>query len=232
MVQAAQKGIPEGRVFSNNEERLNAVGSDVLQAMLEQKNWQGLPIHSPYAMRQLSEIGRSMNARGGGAEDDMWEQDLQVAGYYSQEGDVQETQETLEELEELGEELLSIDDGVDGGIEESESNSIGISEEVPGVIQWTMDVEAIDADDDTDDDHVEDDVEDSPHRTTHTTTTTTNEKIDIDNEQMLLIATSWVSSVDPATGITYYDNAANGLCQLEPPLWVIEFDPLTGTPIL
>ena len=26
MVKAAQKGIPEGRVFSTNEERLNAVG--------------------------------------------------------------------------------------------------------------------------------------------------------------------------------------------------------------
>lgn len=128
MVKAAQKGIPEGRVFSTNEERLNAVGSDTLQAMLEQKNWQGLPIHSPYAMRQLSEIGRSMNARGGDVDDDdMWEKDLQSAGYYLQDGESLETSFGQGEMEG---EMVYLDDVIEGRVEETYGNRLRISEEV------------------------------------------------------------------------------------------------------
>ena len=92
--------------------------------MLEQKNWQGLPIHSPYAMRQLSEIGRKLNARGGDADDDMWEKDLQVAGYYLPDG------ESLETLEQMNEEKETIDDRVERSVEEAYSNRLRISEEV------------------------------------------------------------------------------------------------------
>jgi len=45
-VRAAQKGVPTGVVYKQNEERLNAVGAKVLQDMLYNRDWTGLPIHS------------------------------------------------------------------------------------------------------------------------------------------------------------------------------------------
>ena len=60
----------------------------------------------------------------------MWEKDLQVAGYYLQDGEIQERKE------ELGEEMEAFDRGVDGRDEENShsgsgsDSDIGISEEV------------------------------------------------------------------------------------------------------
>ena len=45
-VRNAQKGVPTGIVYKQNEERLNAVGAEVLGKMLFQRNWAGLPVHS------------------------------------------------------------------------------------------------------------------------------------------------------------------------------------------
>jgi len=40
-VRAAQKGIPTGQVYQQNEERLSKVGTKVLEDMLFSRNWQG-----------------------------------------------------------------------------------------------------------------------------------------------------------------------------------------------
>ena len=45
-VRNAQKGVPTGIVYKQNEERLNAVGAAELGRMLYQRNWEGLPVHS------------------------------------------------------------------------------------------------------------------------------------------------------------------------------------------
>jgi len=45
MVKQAQKGFPQGKVFSQNEMRLNEVGVEKLQQMLENKDWSTLPKH-------------------------------------------------------------------------------------------------------------------------------------------------------------------------------------------
>jgi hypothetical protein len=48
-VRAAQKGIPTGLVYKQNEERLSEVGADVLEKMLYDRQWNGLPAHSAHA---------------------------------------------------------------------------------------------------------------------------------------------------------------------------------------
>lgn len=48
-VRAAQKGIPTGQVYKQNEERLTEVGTKVLEQMLYDRKWEGLPAHSAHA---------------------------------------------------------------------------------------------------------------------------------------------------------------------------------------
>lgn len=48
-VRAAQKGIPTGLVYKQNEERLSEVGAGVLEKMLYDRKWEGLPAHSAHA---------------------------------------------------------------------------------------------------------------------------------------------------------------------------------------
>lgn len=43
MVESAQKGIPEGKIFHNNKLRLDLVGSSALQKMLDTRDWSSLP---------------------------------------------------------------------------------------------------------------------------------------------------------------------------------------------
>jgi hypothetical protein len=55
-VKELQKTVPEGKVFAENKQRLNAVGSDVLQRMLDEKNWDTLPPHSVKAKLRLQQL--------------------------------------------------------------------------------------------------------------------------------------------------------------------------------
>lgn len=52
-VQLAQKGIPTGQVYKQNEERLNEVGAVVLEKMLYNRDWNGLPVHSSTATARI-----------------------------------------------------------------------------------------------------------------------------------------------------------------------------------
>lgn len=45
-VVAAQRGIPTGVVYQQNEERLRSVGAQALHRMLQQRNWSALPCAS------------------------------------------------------------------------------------------------------------------------------------------------------------------------------------------
>ena len=45
-VKAAQKGIPTGQVYQQNEEKLCKVGTSKLQTMLTTRNWDDLPSYS------------------------------------------------------------------------------------------------------------------------------------------------------------------------------------------
>ena len=67
-MQSAQKGIPEGKVFELNKQRLAAVGSTALQEMLDKRDWGGLPVYSAFAMRLA---GRSRSDSGIKVEDDI-----------------------------------------------------------------------------------------------------------------------------------------------------------------
>ncbi|KAJ1442045.1 hypothetical protein B484DRAFT_442458 [Ochromonadaceae sp. CCMP2298] len=60
-VRAAQKGVPTGIVYKQNEERLTAVGSGVLEKMLYARDWTGLPMHttSSKAIRREIELAKS-----------------------------------------------------------------------------------------------------------------------------------------------------------------------------
>ena len=42
MVKQAQKGIPEGKIFNANRERLKLIGSEKLQEMLDGRDWSPL----------------------------------------------------------------------------------------------------------------------------------------------------------------------------------------------
>lgn len=48
-VKAAQKGVPTGVVYKQNEERLSAVGTRTLEDMLYNRNWAELPAHAAHA---------------------------------------------------------------------------------------------------------------------------------------------------------------------------------------
>lgn len=48
-VRAAQKGVPTGIVYKQNEERLNEVGTNTLEEMLYNRHWDNLPAHSAHA---------------------------------------------------------------------------------------------------------------------------------------------------------------------------------------
>lgn len=48
-VRAAQRGIPTGQVYKQNEERLRSIGVKKLQTMLYQRDWSELPLISSYA---------------------------------------------------------------------------------------------------------------------------------------------------------------------------------------
>jgi hypothetical protein len=45
-VRSAQKGIPTGQVYQQNESKLMAVGAAALQKMLDTRNWEELPSYS------------------------------------------------------------------------------------------------------------------------------------------------------------------------------------------
>jgi hypothetical protein len=54
-VRAAQKGVPTGQVYQQNEARLQEVGTEVLEKMLYTRDWAGLPAYSVKAKRALNE---------------------------------------------------------------------------------------------------------------------------------------------------------------------------------
>ena len=71
--QSAQKGIPEGRVFELNSQRLDAVGTVTLQDMLDRRDWTGLPQYSAFALNKGSKTSSGIKAgteagAGGGGE--------------------------------------------------------------------------------------------------------------------------------------------------------------------
>ena len=53
-VRAAQKGIPTGIVYKQNEERLAAVGAPTLTRMLYHRDWEGLPVHHAAKLVKMS----------------------------------------------------------------------------------------------------------------------------------------------------------------------------------
>lgn len=53
-VNAVQKGVPEGKVFYKNKEALSLIGSEVLQKMLDARDWSALPINAPYLKAVLA----------------------------------------------------------------------------------------------------------------------------------------------------------------------------------
>ena len=54
MVTTVQKSVPEGKIFSQNVERLELLGSDVLQKMLDERDWSKLPVYSAHAKVKAS----------------------------------------------------------------------------------------------------------------------------------------------------------------------------------
>jgi hypothetical protein len=71
--QSAQKGIPEGRVFELNSQRLDAVGTVTLQDMLDRRDWTGLPQYSAFALNKGSKTSSGIKqgaGAGGGGEGD------------------------------------------------------------------------------------------------------------------------------------------------------------------
>lgn len=59
-VRAAQKGIPTGQVYIQNEERLNEIGAVTLEKMLYERDWAGLPLHSHKAKKTRERAERIM----------------------------------------------------------------------------------------------------------------------------------------------------------------------------
>ena len=70
-VRAAQKGIPTGQVYIQNEERLNKVGTRVLKKMLYDRDWQGLPSYAHKAKKTREKAERILKQmrRGESVED-------------------------------------------------------------------------------------------------------------------------------------------------------------------
>ncbi len=59
-VRAAQKGIPTGQVYIQNEQRLNEVGAGRLEEMLFNRDWEGLPSHAHKAKKTREKAERIM----------------------------------------------------------------------------------------------------------------------------------------------------------------------------
>lgn len=57
-VRVAQKGIPTGQVYIQNEDRLNQVGTGVLEMMLYDRDWEGLPSHAHKAKKTREKAER------------------------------------------------------------------------------------------------------------------------------------------------------------------------------
>eukprot|EP00607_Mallomonas_marina_P010364 CAMPEP_0182421368 /NCGR_PEP_ID=MMETSP1167-20130531/6732_1 /TAXON_ID=2988 /ORGANISM="Mallomonas Sp, Strain CCMP3275" /LENGTH=528 /DNA_ID=CAMNT_0024598435 /DNA_START=39 /DNA_END=1625 /DNA_ORIENTATION=+ len=55
-VRAAQKGIPTGTVYQQNEERLSEIGTETLERMLYTRNWTDLPVHTTKAKLLRSKL--------------------------------------------------------------------------------------------------------------------------------------------------------------------------------
>jgi hypothetical protein len=63
-VRAAQKGIPTGIVYKQNEERLSEVGAATLTNMLYSRNWEGLPVHSASKLLRVKNALADLAAGG------------------------------------------------------------------------------------------------------------------------------------------------------------------------
>ena len=111
MSQSAQKGIPEGRVFELNKQRLAAVGSRALQDMLDRRDWTGLPQYSAFALNKgtktQSGIMRDVELEGEGDSDGDMEAEMDVRkgmeAYYTNNGAV----EVVDEVEEGSDDYVS-----------------------------------------------------------------------------------------------------------------------------
>jgi len=57
-VSALQKNVPEGKIYKQNVERLEAVGLEKLQDMLDRRDWTQLPVHSAHAKLNRAERPR------------------------------------------------------------------------------------------------------------------------------------------------------------------------------
>ena len=57
-VRVAQKGIPTGQVYIQNEDRLSQVGTGVLEKMLYDRDWEGLPSHAHKAKKTREKAER------------------------------------------------------------------------------------------------------------------------------------------------------------------------------
>lgn len=68
-VRAAQKGVPTGIVYKQNEERLTEIGTNALEEMLYNRHWDDLPAHSAHAKslraREAKEVSISAVDRTG-----------------------------------------------------------------------------------------------------------------------------------------------------------------------
>ena len=52
-VTAVQSNVPEGKIYETNIERLEEVGTNILQEMLDNQDWRDLPVHSTHAKQQM-----------------------------------------------------------------------------------------------------------------------------------------------------------------------------------
>lgn len=62
-VRAAQRGIPTGQVYAQNEQRLGEVGSSTLQSMLYNRDWTGIPVHAHKAKTLLEKLRQHEEAQ-------------------------------------------------------------------------------------------------------------------------------------------------------------------------
>jgi hypothetical protein len=70
-VRAAQKGIPTGQVYAQNEERLSRVGTGALERMLYNRDWEGLPSHAHKAKKIREKAERMLDkTRSGEGEEE------------------------------------------------------------------------------------------------------------------------------------------------------------------
>lgn len=64
MVKSAQKYVPEGKIIAQNTEKLSGIGNDVLQSMLEKRNWNDLLIPSKRSAEGTEPIEDAFQASG------------------------------------------------------------------------------------------------------------------------------------------------------------------------